>query len=197
MCYSLFPLLPRFLSLPPSSLLPPPLLVFPLPPPSSSSLSPSLLPPPSPPPPLSPPSSLPRASFDRSVPVGGQAAASEQMQPVYETKALVAEQDKKLEIIMLQLKVHCMIVILGVCRACLGRASKRCIDLLVWWEAAPCWRCACLASLGVSVLLLSCWEAAPCLRCVCLASGVSVLLLSCWAVLLESNCTCRVALLSV
>ena len=29
---------------------------------------------------------------------------------------------------------------------------------LLWWEAASCWRRACLAS-GVSVLLISCWAA--------------------------------------
>ena len=46
-----------------------------------------------------------RASVDRSLPVGGAAAASEQLQPVYETKALVAEQSKKIEVIANQLKV--------------------------------------------------------------------------------------------
>ena len=69
-------------------------------------------------PPLSLPLSLPpspslsttplhsRASVDRSLPVGGVAAASEQLQPVYETKALVAEQAKKMEVIMTQLRVR-------------------------------------------------------------------------------------------
>lgn len=45
-----------------------------------------------------------KASVDRSLPVGGAAAASEQLQPVYETKALVAEQSKKMEALMTQLK---------------------------------------------------------------------------------------------
>ena len=44
--------------------------------------------------------------MDRSLPVGGAAAASEQLQPVYETKALVAEQSKKIEVIATQLKVR-------------------------------------------------------------------------------------------
>ena len=54
-----------------------------------------------------------RASVDRSLPVGGAAAASEQLQPVYETKSLVAEQAKKMEVIMTQLKVRCTVMVVN------------------------------------------------------------------------------------
>ena len=64
----------------------------------------------------------------------------------------------------------CIYNYIGVCRACWGRASKSCIDLLLQWEATSCLRCACLAS-GVSVLLLSCWAA--------LAVGIQWCLPSC------------------
>ena len=43
--------------------------------------------------------------MDRQVPEGGKATASEQLQPIYETKSLVFQQSKQLEAIYTQMKV--------------------------------------------------------------------------------------------
>lgn len=47
-----------------------------------------------------------RAAMDRQVPEGGKAAASEQLQPIYETKNLVSQQGKQLEAIYMQMQVR-------------------------------------------------------------------------------------------
>lgn len=44
--------------------------------------------------------------MDRSVPAGGKATASEQMQPLYELKNLVSQQSKQLEEFSLHLQVR-------------------------------------------------------------------------------------------
>ena len=44
--------------------------------------------------------------MDRSVPEGGRAAASEQMQPLYEVKNMVGQQGQELQAISQQLQVR-------------------------------------------------------------------------------------------
>ncbi len=50
--------------------------------------------------------SLCRAAMDRTVPEGGKATFSEQMQPVYETKAMVSAQTQNIESVLTELKVR-------------------------------------------------------------------------------------------
>ena len=47
-----------------------------------------------------------RSAMDRKVPDGGKATLSEQLQPVYETKALVTQQMKTMEGILSHLNVR-------------------------------------------------------------------------------------------
>ena len=44
--------------------------------------------------------------MDRTVPEGGKATVSEQLQPVYETKTLVAQQTQSINAILAQMKVR-------------------------------------------------------------------------------------------
>ncbi len=44
--------------------------------------------------------------MDRTVPEGGKATLSEQLQPVYETKAMVSAQAQSIESVLTELKVR-------------------------------------------------------------------------------------------
>ncbi len=56
--------------------------------------------------------------MDRTVPEGGKATLSEQLQPVYETKAMVSAQAQSIESVLTELKVrerlYCGCVLMAV-----------------------------------------------------------------------------------
>ena len=69
-----------------------------------------------------------RSAMDRSVPQGAPAAASEQLQPVYETKTMVQQNTEQLKAIEKHLKVHQNNSSQGSCMAC--NTSNTCYNIL-------------------------------------------------------------------